>query len=336
MLKSSAPKIKQPASSYKSSSPLLKSSAPIKRFFVETFPKGILRSWQLYVLLLPALIYLVVFRYVPIYGAQIAFKQFNIVQGISQSPWVGLSQFERFINSYDFWRIIKNTLTLSVYLLIVTFPMPIVLALSLNYVRNIKFKKTMQMVTYAPHFISMVVMVGIIMQFLSPRNGPVNALLSLIGLQQINFMGNPELFSSIYVWSDVWQNTGFACIIYLAALSSVDPSYHESAVIDGATIFRRMWHIDLPCIMPIAMILLILNVGNLFDLGFEKVLLLQNPLNVRSSEIIDTYVYKMGLTSALPNYSYAAAIGLFKNVIAFFLLLAVNNAAKKFGQQSLW
>lgn len=336
MLKSSAPKIKQPASSYKSSAPLLKSSAPIKRFFVETFPKGILRSWQLYVLLLPALIYLVVFRYVPIYGAQIAFKQFNIVQGISQSPWVGLSQFERFINSYDFWRIIKNTLTLSVYLLIVTFPMPIVLALSLNYVRNIKFKKTMQMVTYAPHFISMVVMVGIIMQFLSPRNGPVNALLSLIGLQQINFMGNPELFSSIYVWSDVWQNTGFACIIYLAALSSVDPSYHESAVIDGATIFRRMWHIDLPCIMPIAMILLILNVGNLFDLGFEKVLLLQNPLNVRSSEIIDTYVYKMGLTSALPNYSYAAAIGLFKNVIAFFLLLAVNNAAKKFGQQSLW
>lgn len=336
MLKSSAPKIKQPASSYKSSAPLLKSSASIKRFFVETFPKGILRSWQLYVLLLPALIYLVVFRYVPIYGAQIAFKQFNIVQGISQSPWVGLSQFERFINSYDFWRIIKNTLTLSVYLLIVTFPMPIVLALSLNYVRNIKFKKTMQMVTYAPHFISMVVMVGIIMQFLSPRNGPVNALLSLIGLQQINFMGNPELFSSIYVWSDVWQNTGFACIIYLAALSSVDPSYHESAVIDGATIFRRMWHIDLPCIMPIAMILLILNVGNLFDLGFEKVLLLQNPLNVRSSEIIDTYVYKMGLTSALPNYSYAAAIGLFKNVIAFFLLLAVNNAAKKFGQQSLW
>lgn len=315
---------------------VLRHSGSMKLFFVETLPKGILRSWQLYVLLVPALIYLIVFKYFPIYGSQIAFKQFNIVDGIYHSPWVGFTQFERFFNAYDFWKIIKNTLVLSIYQLLATFPMPIILALSLNYVKQMTFKKTMQMVTYAPHFISMVVMVGIIMQFLATRTGPVNALLSMAGMEEINFMGNPDLFSSIYVWSDVWQNTGFACIIYLAALSTVDPSFHESAVIDGASIFKRMWHIDFPCIMPIAMILLILNVGNLFDLGFEKVLLMQNPLNVRSSEIIDTYVYKIGLTSQLPNYSYAAAIGLFKNVIAFFLLIAVNRAARKFGQTSLW
>lgn len=303
---------------------------------MEPLVKGILRSWQLYVLLIPALVYLIVFRYVPMFGAQIAFKDLNIVKGIIDSPWVGMKHFERFFQSYDFWRIINNTLLLSVYHLCVTFPIPIMLALSLNYVRSNGFKKTLQMVTYAPHFISMVVMVGIIMQFLATRTGPVNRLLSLLGLQEINFMGEPELFRSIFVWSDVWQNSGFACIIFLAALSSVDPSFHESAVIDGASIFRRMWHIDLPCIMPIAMIMLILNVGHIFDLGFEKVLLMQNSLNVRTSEIIDTHVYKLGLTSQLPNYSYAAAIGLFKNLVAFILLIIVNKSAKKFGQSGLW
>ncbi|MFB9279437.1 ABC transporter permease [Cohnella cellulosilytica] len=301
-----------------------------------TLGRGMLRSWQLYVLLVPALAYLFLFRYVPMYGAQIAFKDFNIAKGIIDSPWAGLKHFDRFFHAYDFWRIIKNTLFLSVYHLAASFPIPILLALSLNYVRNMRFKKTVQMVTYAPYFISLVVLVSIIMQFLAPRTGPINNLLTFTGMSEINFMGKPELFSSIYVWSDVWQNAGFACIIYLAALSGVDPAWHESAVIDGASIARRVWHIDLPTLMPIAIILLILNIGNMFDLGFEKVLLMQNPLNLRSSEIIDTYVYKLGLTAQLPNYSYAAAIGLFKNIVAFILIVGVNQTARKLGRTSLW
>jgi multiple sugar transport system permease protein/putative aldouronate transport system permease protein len=270
------------------------------------------------------------------YGAQIAFKDFSVSKGIWDSSWVGFKHFNRFFQSYDFWRIMKNTLLLSLYHLIATFPFPIILALSLNSIRHIRFKKAVQMVTYAPHFISVVVMVGLILQFLSPRSGPFAALVQWLGLEPLNIMGNPDLFKSVYVWSDVWQHTGFACIIYLAALAGIDPALHEAAKMDGASKIRRMWHIDLPGIMPIATILLILNFGRIFDLGFEKVLLLQNPLNTRTSEIIDTYVYNIGLKSMIPNFSYASAIGLFKNVIAFVLVMTVNQASKKLGQSSLW
>lgn len=294
------------------------------------------KSWQLYLLFLLPLLYIIIFKYVPMYGAQIAFKNFVATKGIIGSEWVGLKHFERFFKSFEFWRIIKNTLGLSIYNLVAGFPLPIILALSLHYVKNKIFKKTVQMVTYAPYFISVVVMVGIILQFLAPRTGLVNNLLGLIGIEDINFMGKVEYFKSIYVWSDIWQNVGFACIIYLAALSTIDPTLHEAAIVDGATKIQRMWNVDIPGIMPIAVILLIMNMGYALDVGFEKVLLMQNPVNLRASEVIDTYVYKVGLASAAANYSYSAAIGLFKAVIGLILIITVNKIAKKLGQTSLW
>ncbi len=298
--------------------------------------KQISRGWQLYVLLLLPVTYIILFHYVPMYGAQIAFKDYIVTKGIWNSEWVGLKHFSRFVNSYDFWRIMKNTLGLSAYELVVGFPFPILLALSINYAQQISFKKTVQMVTYAPHFISVVVMVGIVLQFLDPRIGVINQIYQAFGFEAVNFMSVPALFKSIYVWSGIWQNVGFACIIYLAALAGIDPSLHEAAVVDGASKFQRMIHIDIPGILPIAIILLILNTGQMLNTGFEKILLMQNPLNIRTSEVIDTYVYKVGLLSVAPNFSYATAIGLFKSVISMILLVSVNHLAKKTNQASLW
>jgi putative aldouronate transport system permease protein len=294
------------------------------------------RGWRLYVLLVLPLIYLIVFKYYPMYGAQIAFKDFFPTKGISGSEWVGLKHFIRFFNSFEFARLMQNTLLLSLYSLLAGFPLPILLALSLNYTRNKFFKKSVQMITYAPHFISVVVMAGIILALLDPGRGLVNHLFNALGFESVNFMAKPDYFKSIFVWSDVWQNTGFSCIIYLAALSGIDPALHEAAIMDGATKIRRMWHIDLPGIMPIAIILLILNTGHVLDIGFEKVLLLQNALNLRTSEVIDTYVYKVGLTSQAVNYSYSAAIGFFKSIIGFILLITINKIAQKIKQASLW
>ncbi|WP_282935263.1 ABC transporter permease subunit [Paenibacillus sp. RC67] len=294
------------------------------------------KVWRLYALIAIPLIYIIIFKYVPMYGAQIAFKNFIVTKGVWDSEWVGFKHFERFFNSYEFWRLMSNTIVLSLYSLVAGFPFPIILALSLNYVKNQFFKKSVQMITYAPHFISVVVMVGIILELLEPRNGIVNNIMKLIGLNPINFMGVPEYFKSIYVWSGIWQSVGFGCIIYLAALSSIDTSLHEAAVVDGATKMQRMWHIDIPGIMPIAIIMLIMNTGHMLDVGFEKVLLMQNPLNLRTSEVIDTYVYKVGLTSQALNYSYPTAIGLFKSVINLILLIMVNKIAQKTKQASLW
>ncbi|MCZ8514766.1 ABC transporter permease subunit [Paenibacillus filicis] len=298
--------------------------------------KAMLRVWQLYLLMALPFVYIIVFKYVPMYGAQIAFRNFVASKGIWGSPWVGFSNFIRFFESYEFWNIMWNTIALSFYQLVAGFPFPILLALSLNYVMHEKFKKTVQMVTYAPHFISVVVMVGIIFQALDPRIGIVNEILKFFGFEPVNWMGNPDYFRSIYVWSGVWQNVGFSCIIYLAALSGIDPSLHEAAVVDGASKLRRMWHIDLPGILPIAIILLILDVGRMLEIGFEKSFLMQNPLNLRTSEIVDTYVYKVGLASNVVNFSYSSAIGLFKNIVNLILLVTVNRIAKKLGQSSLW
>lgn len=294
------------------------------------------KGWQLYVLMLLPVLYIVIFKYVPMYGALIAFKNFVPSKGILGSEWVGLKYFQRFFESYEFWRIMKNTIWLSLYQLVVGFPFPILLALCLNYVKHAFFKKSVQMITYAPHFISVVVMVGIIFQVLDPRTGVVNSILQFMGMEPINFLGNPGYFASLYVWSGLWQNVGFSCIIYLAALSSIDPSLHEAAVMDGASKVRRMMHIDLPGILPIAIILLILDTGRILDTGFEKVLLMQNPLNLNVSEVIDTYVYKVGLASTAINYSYSTAIGLFKSIISLILLLFVNRLSKKVGQEGLW
>lgn len=293
-------------------------------------------SFQLYAMLFLPLLWLLMFAYAPMYGAQIAFRNYNVVDGITGSPWVGLDHFQRFVDSYNFWPIMKNTLILNVYQLVAGFFPPIMLALALNYVLLGWFRRTVQMVTYAPHFISTVVMVGIILQMLSPTSGLINQLLGVIGIGPINFMGEADYWKSIYVWSGVWQNAGFNCIIFLAALAGIDPTLHEAAVIDGANKLQRIRDIDIPGIMPVAVILLILNMGTLLSTGFEKVLLLQNPLNLQTSEVLDTYVYRVGLVSQVPNFSYAAAIGLFKAVIGLILILAANQLARRLKAQALW
>jgi putative aldouronate transport system permease protein len=296
----------------------------------------IVRNWELYLLVLPPLLYFVIFRYIPMYGAQIAFRRFSPALGIWGSPWVGLEQFVRFLSSSKFSTVLGNTLLLSLYKLVAGFPIPIILALALHYCSSDRFKRTVQMVTYAPHFISVVVIAGIVVQVLSPRVGVVNRLIMLLGSKPILFMGQPEYFRSIFVWSDIWQEMGWGSILFLAALAGINPEQHEAAIADGASKLQRILFVDIPGIMPTAMVLLILNVGRLMFVGFEKALLLQNPLNLGASEIIDTYVYKIGLASAVPNFSYSTAIGLFSSAIGFVLLLAVNRIARTLGETSLW
>jgi putative aldouronate transport system permease protein len=293
-------------------------------------------NWQLYVMLILPVVYMVIFHYWPMYGVQVAFRNFNPIDGITGSPWVGMQHFERFVNSYQFWPLIENTVVLHVYELIVRFPLPIILALALNHVRIRWFKRSVQMITYAPHFISTVVVVGILFLLLDPRIGLLNNLLALVGIDGINFMGEPGMFRHVYVWSSAWQNMGFAAIIYLAALASVPQELHEAAIVDGATKLQRMWHIDLPSIMPIAVILLVLDIGSILSIGFEKVLLMQTPLNIGTAEVIDTYVYKVGIASQVPQISYAAAIGLFRAVIGLVLLVIANQVARRFAKSSLW
>ena len=293
-------------------------------------------NYQLYLILLIPTLYIVIFKYVPMLGAQIAFRNFSVTKGFWRSDWVGLYHFKRFFASYQFSRVILNTIGVSVYFMAVAYPIPIIFALSLNSTNILGFKKTVQTATYIPHFISTVVMVGMIMQFLSPRIGIINELRQIAGLKALNFVAIPGYFKSIYVWSAVWQNTGWWSIVYIAALAGIDPNLHEAAIIDGATKFQRVLHIDIPGITPTAIIILIIVLGQMMNVGFEKVFLLQNDLNLRSSEVIQTYVYKVGLASSSANYSYATAIGLFNSVINLFLILTANRIAKKLGDTSLW
>lgn len=296
--------------------------------------RSLRRHWQLYLVMLPALLYFFVFKYIPMANAIIAFKDYSVVKGIWGSDWVGFKHFELFFSNPVFWTLLKNTLGLSLYALIVGFPIPILLAIALNEIRDGFFKRLVQMVTYAPYFISTVVIVSMIMLLLAPRLGVINLGLQALGLPTINFLGRPDLFASIYVWSGVWQNSGYAAIVYLAALSGVDPALYEAAKVDGASRLQKIFNIDLPGIMPVAVILLILNVGSLLAIGFEKAYLLQNPLNLSTSEIIATYVYKIGLLNA--NFSFATAVGLFNSVINMILLVTVNAYVKRVSDMSLW
>jgi len=292
------------------------------------------KNYDLYILFAPVLLYYIIFHYVPMYGLQIAFKNFIPSQGITGSPWIGWDHFERFFNLFNFRDLLKNTLGLSAYNIAVSFPIPVIVAFLINELGGNKFKKIVQTVTYAPHFISVVVLVGMLYTFLSPSTGIVNIVADRLGLEAINYMANPALFKTLYVLSEVWQHTGWASIIYLAALAGIDPQLHESAVMDGANKLRRIWHINLPGIAPTIIIMLILTVGRIMEVGFEKVLLMQNPLNQQTAEIISTYVYKIGILNA--QYSFATAIDLFNNVINFTLLLTVNWIAKKYSEISLW
>ncbi len=289
-------------------------------------------NWQLYLLLAPAIIYFAVFKYYPMYGLQIAFKNFRAVDGIWGSKWVGLRHFQRFFNSYYFWDLIRNTLLINLYGLAL-FPLSIIVALSLNELKNGFFKKMAQTITYAPHFISTVVIVGMIIAFLDPAKGIVNNFLKMIGLGPVRFMTEPGWFKSIYVWSGQWQNLGWSAIIYLAALAGVDPQLHEAAKIDGATRLQRIWHINIPSILPTVIILLILSMGSMFSIGFEKILLMQNPLNLESSQVIQTYVYEAGLLHG--QYAYSTAIGFFNSVVNLAILLFFNRLARRTGT-SLW
>jgi putative aldouronate transport system permease protein len=296
--------------------------------------KSMTRHWELYLLVLLPIIYLIIFKYIPMAGVQIAFKNFNVIKGIWGSPWVGFKHFVTFFESPYFGLVIKNTLGISFYSLLAGFPVPIIFALALNEVRTGFFKKSVQMVTYAPHFISTVIMVSIIILMLSPHVGVVDQLFSFMGVQATNFMGIPEYFKSIYVWSGIWQNLGYSSIIYIAALSSVDPSLYEAARVDGATRWQKIIHIDLPSLIPISVIMLILSLGSIMGVGFEKIFLMQNALNQSTSEVISTYVYKVGLIGA--NFSFSTAIGLFNSVINLILLVIVNFIARKFSETSLW
>lgn len=296
--------------------------------------KRITVNYEMYLFLLPAIVYYIIFKYGPLYGLQIAFKDFNGALGFWGSPWVGLKYFNNFFSSYYFWPLLKNTLVLSLYSLIAGFPIPIILALMLNEVKSYKYKKFVQTVTYAPHFISTVVLVGTIVIILSPTYGIVNQMLKLLGMETQSFMTNPGLFRHIYVWSGIWQNTGWASIIYIAALSAVDPEQYEAAIIDGASRIQRIWHINIPVLIPIMTIILIMNAGSIMNVGFEKVLLMQNDLIMDVSDVISTYVYQRGLIQA--EFSFTAAIGLFNNVANFILLMIVNGITRKLGETSLF
>lgn len=293
-----------------------------------------LKDYELYLFLLPAILWYLIFAYGPLYGLQIAFKNFNGALGIWGSKWVGFKHFESFFSSYYFWVLIKNTLGLTFYSLVAGFPIPIILALMLNEVKNAKYKKFVQTVTYAPHFISVVVLVGIINISLSPNYGFISLGLQSLGLEKVNYLVSPTAFRHIYVWSGIWQNAGWNSIIYIAALSSIDPTIHEAAVIDGASRLQRVWHINVKSIVPTMVILLILNTGSVMNVGFEKVFLMQNDLNSTTSDVISTYIYRRGMINA--DYSFSSAVGLFNNIINFTILMSVNAISRRLGETSLF
>lgn len=307
----------------------------MKKWNKKTIVKSLKRNWLIYLFWLPAIIYIAVFAYAPMYGVQIAFRDYRFQDGFFGSEWVGLKWFEKFFDAPRFWQILKNTLTISVYSLVVDFPFPIILALVMNNVKNMKFKKFAQTITYMPHFISTVVLVGMMHIMFSPRSGVVNTILGWIGLAgDYFFMGEPQYFIHMYVWSGVWKGMGWGSIIYMAALAGVDPSLHEAARIDGANKLQRVWYIDIPSIMPTICIMLIMRFGSVMNVGYEKVYLMQNALNSQQAEVISTYVYKMGLLNK--QYSYSTAIGLFNSVINFILVITMNKVVSKLSGSGLW
>ncbi|MFC6226287.1 ABC transporter permease [Paenibacillus allorhizosphaerae] len=291
------------------------------------------RNKLLYLMVLPVIVYYVIFDYGPMYGLQIAFKDYSPGSGIWGSPWVGFEHFIQFFDSYYFWRIIRNTLLINVYELIFGFPAPIVLALLLNELRRQAFKRIVQTITYLPHFISIVVVVGMLVDFLA-RDGVVNQLLSTLGIPSKSYLSEPEWFRFIYVSSGVWQQVGWGSIIYLAALSTIDPSLYEAARVDGAGRWKQMVHVTIPGIMPTVIILLILKMGSMMSVGSEKILLMYNSLTYDTADVISTFVYRKGILEA--SYSYTTAVGLFNAVIAFSLLIISNSISKRVSETKLW
>ncbi|WP_020616383.1 ABC transporter permease [Paenibacillus daejeonensis] len=298
---------------------------------------GLLKDYRkhkyLYFMILPVVLYYFIFHYVPMYGALIAFKDFRIAEGFLASPWVGFQHFISFFDSYYFWRLLKNTLILNLYMLVFSFPAPIIFALLINEIVGSRFKRVVQTVTYLPHFISLIVVCGMITQFLA-RDGIITDLLVWLGMERQVLLAHPQYFRAIYVISDIWQGVGWGSIIYLAAIMGINPELYEASRMDGANRWRQIFHITLPGITPIIVILFILKIGNMLDVGFEKIILLYNPNTYVTADVISTFVYRKGLQSF--EFSYATAIGVFQAVINFILLIAANRFSKKISENSLW
>lgn len=290
--------------------------------------------WQLWLMVAPAVAVTLVFAYFPMYGIQLAFREFDFTAGLTGGEWVGMKYFNQFFTSPLFWDLMRNTVAISLTTLVVGFVAPIVLALAVNQVVGLRRKRFTQTATYLPHFISIVVVVGMLQVFLSPTTGVIPNFLSFFGVTDTNYLGDPDAFVPVYVISEVWQHCGWNSIIYLAALSSIDTHLYEAARVDGASRPQIIRHIDLPALIPTMVVLFILNMGGVLNAGFEKVFLMQNPLNLSASEVISTYAYKIGILQS--QFSYATAIGLFNTVINFAFLVLTNQLAKKFANTSLW
>ena len=311
-------------------------AAPKKKKKYTGYFSDIKTNWQLYVLILIPLAYIIIFKYIPMYGARISFIDYKPRLGYMGSPWVGFKHFIRFFNSPNFWILIQNTLAISLYSLALSIPFPILLAVSLNYLKNEKFKKTVQMVTYLPHFLSTAIIVGLIQLLFNTQSGIVHNIVELVTGQDINFLTGTKYFRHLYVWSGIWQSTGWSSIMYISALAGVDPQLHEAAIIDGANKVRRIWHIDLAGILPTVAIMTIMNLGSIISVGFDKTFMMQNPSNLEISEVLSTYEYNVGLGGGLPSYSYPAAIGLTSAVVSFLMIVITNKISKKVTEVGLW
>lgn len=292
------------------------------------------KEWQIYVLLAPAIIWFVVFLYMPMYGLQIAFKDYSIFKGIAGSEWIGFEHFETLFSSDQFERAFWNTIKISALTLLIGFPAPIILALMFNEILNQTFKKTAQTITYLPHFISTVIIAGIVITAFSPSAGIVNTMLGWFGIEPIYFLSKPEWFRPIFIGSGVWQEAGFSSIVFLAAIAGVNPSLYESAAVDGASRWQMMWKITLPSILPTILIMLIIRIGNLLEVSFELVILLYQPATYETADVVNTFIYRQGLESG--QYDLAAAAGLFNAVTAFVLVMTANTISKRYSRTSLW
>ncbi|MFC3343902.1 ABC transporter permease [Paenibacillus abyssi] len=296
--------------------------------------RHIKRDRQLLILFIPCIIFYILFRYGPLYGMIIAFKDYNVFRGILDSNWVGLKHFRNFFDSADFWLLFKNTILLGFYSLLWGFPFPIIFAILLNEVRFIKFKKTVQTLSYLPAFLSVVIISSMVIDFLSPNRGLINQFIAWIGFEKIYFLIAPEWFRTIYVASDIWATMGYAAIIYLAAIAGINPTLYEAARVDGCRRWHMMRYITLPSLMPTILIMFIINAGNMFRIGYEKILLLYNPMTYEVADVFSTYVYRKGLLET--NYSYASAVGIFEAVIALIMLALTNVISRKMGGRSIW
>lgn len=301
---------------------------------VAWFLRHLRREWQIYLMLAPTIIWFILFLYKPMYGLQIAFKDYSVFRGIEGSAWVGFEHFETLFGNDQFLRAIKNTLIISFLSLIFGFPIPILLALMFNEVLNQKFKCTAQTIVYLPHFISTVIIAGIVITAFSPSSGIVNLLLSKFGVDPIYFLTKPEWFRPIFIGSGIWQEAGFSSIVFLAAMAGINPSLYESAVVDGASRWQMMWKITIPCILPTILIMLIIRIGNLLEVGFELIILLYQPATYETADVISTFIYRQGLVGA--QYDLAAAAGLFNAVVAFILVMTANTISKRYSRTSLW